>query len=66
MVKLLIVQHGISSNVKTLKSESYTEFDTKKDSLRTGVEPVRVEPNGFQVHLLNRSDTAAVVNALLI
>lgn len=32
----------------------------KKNSLRTGFEPVRVEPNGFQVHLLNRSDTAAV------
>ena len=29
-------------------------------SLRTGLEPVRVEPNGFQVHLLNHSDTAAV------
>lgn len=27
--------------------------------LRTGFEPVRVEPNGFQVHLLNHSDTAA-------
>lgn len=35
----------------------------KKNSLRTGFEPVRVEPNGFQVHLLNRSDTAAVENA---
>lgn len=28
-------------------------------TLRTGFEPVRVEPNGFQVHLLNHSDTAA-------
>jgi hypothetical protein len=31
----------------------------KKFTLRTGFEPVRAEPNGFQVHLLNHSDTAA-------
>ena len=30
-----------------------------KFALRTGFEPVRVEPIGFQVQLLNRSDTAA-------
>ena len=23
----------------------------------TGIEPARAEPNGFQVHLLNHSDT---------
>ena len=34
--------------------------EEKKLSLRTGFEPVRVAPNGFQVHLLNRSDTAAI------
>lgn len=37
----------------------------KKKTLRTGFEPARVEPNGFQVHLLNRSDTAALFNGLL-
>ena len=31
----------------------------KKRSLRTGFEPVRAEPNGFRVHLLNHSDIAA-------
>ena len=30
-----------------------------KGTLRTGFEPVRVEPIGFQVQLLNHSDTAA-------
>ena len=28
-----------------------------KDTTSTGFEPARAEPNGFQVHLLNHSDT---------
>ena len=28
-----------------------------KDTTSAGFEPARAEPNGFQVHLLNRSDT---------
>ena len=27
-----------------------------------GFEPLRAEPNGFRVHLLNRSDTVSVAN----
>lgn len=38
----------------------------QKNTLRTGFEPVRVEPNGFQVHLLNHSDTAAHVKVVEI
>lgn len=33
-------------------------------SLRAGFEPARVEPNGFQVHLLNRSDIVATIGAI--
>ena len=29
----------------------------KKITTTTGFEPARAEPNGFQVHLLNHSDT---------
>lgn len=34
-------------------------YEEKKNALRTGFEPVREDRNGFQVHLLNHSDTAA-------
>ena len=30
-----------------------------------GFEPLRAEPNGFRVHLLNRSDTVSMTPALL-
>lgn len=38
--------------------------DEKKNSLRTGFEPARAGPIGFQVQLLNHSDTAAVIKCL--
>lgn len=49
--------------VRIINEQILNLFDKKKSkkeaSLRTGFEPVRVKPNGFQVHLLNHSDTAA-------
>jgi hypothetical protein len=38
-----------------------SQAKTKKVTLPAGFEPTRVEPNGFQVHLLNLSDTAAPI-----
>ena len=34
-------------------------MEFKKNSLRTGFEPAREDPNGFQVHRLNHSAIAA-------
>ena len=47
-------------DIKECNHGQYPEVRLKiKFPLRTGFEPVRVEPIGFQVQLLNRSDTAA-------
>ena len=40
-------------------------FHFKKNSLRTGFEPAREDPNGFQVHRLNHSAIAADVFTIL-
>ena len=42
------------------------ESRRKNPSLTTGFEPVRAEPNGFQVHRLNHSATSAVTNIQLV
>ena len=47
-------------------SLSVLHADHKKPSLTTGFEPVRAEPNGFQVHRLNHSATSAVTDISLV
>ena len=60
---VLISCRGLHENVYDtiylLTAIGLSPGGSKKNSLRTGFEPVRVEPIGFQVQLLNHSDTAA-------
>ena len=51
-----------TTNVQKRMARNFIFSEWKKrTTLRTGLEPARAEPIGFQVQLLNHSDTAATV-----
>ena len=55
---VLLVLPGLSSAPR-ITSTSTTEYDRVLETTPRGFEPLRAEPNGFQVHLLSRSDTVS-------
>ena len=54
------VVQTISTPCKTLLTPQRAGNQSNKSSLSTGFEPVRGDPNGFQVHRLNHSATTAL------
>ena len=45
--------------------ETHMDFWVASKTTARGFEPLRAEPNGFRVHLLNRSDTLSYVHRRL-
>ena len=46
--------------------ETHMDFWVASKTTATGSEPLRAEPNGFGVHLLDRSDTLSYVHRQLV
>ena len=58
-----IQRFGNRSQIESVEEHCRFQIKCEKATPR-GFEPLRAEPNGFRVHLLNRSDTVSVATVL--
>ena len=62
LIRRLRVRVPQGVHISPINSENFlTELKGQSKATPKGFEPPRAEPNGFRVHLLNRSDTVSLL-----